>query len=329
MITGQRAFEGNSQASLISAIMARTPAPASMLQPLAPPALDRVITKCLAKDPDARWQDAGDLADELKWIAEGSAATTNRPAAAVAVQTRSAGRLGWAAAAILATVLAGVLLVKFLWRPLTTANASATRFSISLPDRSGFMPQSTGASTAPIAVSPDGRRIAFVATGADKNSQIWLRPLDTLAAQPVAGTNGASSPFWSPDSRFLAFFADGNLKKIDLNGGPALTLCAAPENQGGSWSASGVIIFSASGGVLQKVPAAGGVPVEHRRPERSVLCRVARFDRQHSGTERGLIECDLFARTSALPHRTSAHGAALRCAEACRDWRTVSDRRSD
>jgi Tol biopolymer transport system component len=114
-------------------------------------------------------------------------------------------------------------------------------------------------------VSPDGRRLAFVAIGPDRKTQIWVRPLDSLSAQALAGTEGASSPFWSPDSRFLGFFADGNLKKIDVAGGPSVTLCTAAENMGGTWSPNGVIVFSAAAASLQKVPAAGGVPAPATR----------------------------------------------------------------
>ena len=129
----------------------------------------------------------------------------------------------------------------------------------------------------PLAVSPDGRRIAFLAAGPDGTSRLWVRALDTLAAQALAGTEGASSPFWSPDSRALGFFAGGKLKKVDVSGGPALTVCDAPNNRGGTWSRDGIIVFNPSGNVaLQQVSAAGGTPTPatvlgpgeggHRRP---------------------------------------------------------------
>ena len=118
----------------------------------------------------------------------------------------------------------------------------------------------TGA-TAPVMISPDGHRVAFVAMSADGKSLLWVRSLDTLTAQSLAGTEGASAPFWSPDSRFLGFFAGGKLKKIDVSGGPPITLCDAPDNRGGTWNRDGVIVFAPTNtSALQKVSASGGVP---------------------------------------------------------------------
>ncbi len=119
----------------------------------------------------------------------------------------------------------------------------------------------SGAVVSPLAVSPDGRQIAIIATGADGKSQIWVRSLDTLAAQALAGTEGAFQPFWSPDSRFIGFFADGKLKKIEVSGGPPITLCDAPDPRAGTWNRNGVIFFAPTPtSALQKVSASGGVP---------------------------------------------------------------------
>jgi Tol biopolymer transport system component/predicted Ser/Thr protein kinase len=262
MVTGKRAFEGKSQASLISAIMSATPAPMSTLQPVAPPGLDRIVKKCLAKDPDERWQSARDLADELKWVAEGSTLAGVSATSALGTRSGRNSRVAWATAAILLVALiAGAALWarEHLQSPANTE--PAIRFEARFPDGWALAPpNNAGNSVAPVAVSPDGRRLAFVAIGPERKTQIWTRPLDALSAQPLAGTYGASSPFWSPDSRFLGFFADGQLKKIDVGGGPAVTLCAAAANLGGTWSADGIIVFSPASGALQKVPAAGGVP---------------------------------------------------------------------
>ena len=262
MVAGKRAFEGKSQASLISAIMSGTPAPLSALQPLTPLGLDRVVKKCLAKDADARWQSASDLEDELKWIAEGSGAAASTGASRTG--PRRGARVAWALAAILgAVVVAGAWLwVREYRRPAPDAGGTI-RFSATLPDGWGVAPvQASGPSVAPLAISPDGRRLAFVAIGPGKKTQIWIRPLDALSAVALPGTEGAASPFWSPDSRFLAFFADGQLKKIEAAGGPAVTLCAVPAQMGGTWGTSGTIVFApVTGSPLQKVSAAGGVPV--------------------------------------------------------------------
>ena len=136
------------------------------------------------------------------------------------------------------------------------------RFFVSPPETWSLpMLTPTGASAAPLAVSPDGRRIAFLAKSTDGKYLLWVRSLDTLTAQALAGTEGASSPFWSPDSRFLGFFAGGKLKKIDVSGGPPITVCDAPAGRGGAWNRDGVIVYTPTGNsAVQKVSASGGVP---------------------------------------------------------------------
>jgi Tol biopolymer transport system component/Ser/Thr protein kinase RdoA (MazF antagonist) len=266
MIAGRRAFEGKSQASLISSIMTGTPGPLSAQQPLTPPALERVVRKCLAKDPDARWQNASDLEDELKWILEGSVAAAAQ--AARGSGARRTARAGWAVAAMLGAAL---VVVAGLWvverRQSAPSTGGAIRFAATLPDGWAIAPvHSAGASTAPLAISPDGRRLAIVAIGPQKQTQIWIRPIDALSAAPLSGTEGAASPFWSPDSRFLAFFADGHLKKIDAAGGPPITLCDAPRQMGGTWGTGGVILFTAAASSpISKVSEAGGVPAPATR----------------------------------------------------------------
>ena len=117
------------------------------------------------------------------------------------------------------------------------------RFSAGTGRLAMTAPTASGAVVGPLAVSPDGRRIAIVATSADGKSQLWVRSLDTLTAQALAGTEGAFQPFWSPDSRFIGFFAGGKLKKIEVSGGPPITLCDAPDPRGGTWNRDGVIVF--------------------------------------------------------------------------------------
>jgi Tol biopolymer transport system component len=198
----------------------------------------------------------------LKWVAEGSALPA--PAGSgVFARTTSArsSRTAWATVAILSITLmtVGLLWAREHFHP--SPEPAAIRFETGFPEGWALAPVgAVGFSVAPVAISPDARRLAFVAIGPEKKNQIWIRPLDSLTAQPLAGTEGSSSPFWSPDNRFLGFFADGNLKKIDISGGPAVTLCPATENMGGTWSASGVIVFSPGAGSLQKVSTAGGVP---------------------------------------------------------------------
>jgi eukaryotic-like serine/threonine-protein kinase len=252
MATGKRAFEGKSQASLIAAILEREPPPMSSLQPMTPSALDRVVKKCLAKDPEKRWQAASDVCDELKWIAEGG---SHSASPTLSTTPRRFHERLLAVTAAIAVVAA--LILAFLYSRETLPEAAVLRMSILLPDNTTpDFPNGLGLP----ALSPDGKRIVFGAQTSDGKSPLWVRSLDALTAQPLAGTEGSAFPFWSPDSRFIAFFADGKLKKIDASGGPALTLADAPLGRGGSWSRDDVIIFAPAntGGALLRVSSAGG-----------------------------------------------------------------------
>jgi eukaryotic-like serine/threonine-protein kinase len=253
MLTGRRAFEGKSQASLISAIMTSEPAPLAALQPMTPAALGRVIKKCLAKDPDQRWQSAADLADELKWIAAGGSEVA-RPAEAGPT------RVPWAIGVIAAVVFAVSLFLMFLYLRRAPVEQAATKLSV-LPPANAVI----SSDSAP-AISPDGRKLAFVAADASGKTMLWVRPLDSLTAQPLAGTEEARQPFWSPDSRFLGFFSQSKLKKIETSGGPPQTVCdtGVIGNLGGTWSPDGVILLAGNGGnslsPIEAVSAAGGQP---------------------------------------------------------------------
>jgi Tol biopolymer transport system component/predicted Ser/Thr protein kinase len=250
MATGRKAFIGKSQASLIAAILATEPPPISSLQPLAPPALDRVVRTCLAKDPDERWQSAHDLLNEVKWIQEaGSAAAV--ATGPVAARRKSREALAWALAAAAALTAAAFA---YLWRDATREPPRMLQSTLLPPPKAAFnfFPGS------PV-LSPDGRRITFVAATEGKRL-LWVRPLNGLTAQPLVGTDNPVYPFWSPDSRFLGFFADGKLKKIDASGGPPQTLCDAPVARGGTWNRDGVILFAPQPRIgLYRVSASGGV----------------------------------------------------------------------
>src|SRR5713226_6679005 len=259
MATGKKAFEGKSQAGVIGAIMSSEPPPMSSLQPMTPPALDRLVKKCLAKEPEKRWQAASDVCDELKWIAEGGSQVGL--AMPLVAQRKSRERLALSVAVVL--LGAALALAGFEYVRRQAPTPQTMRFFVLPPETWTLagMGTVTSGSTAPLSVSPDGRRIAFVAGGPDGKYLLWVRSLDALTAQLLAGTEGASAPFWSPDSTALGFFAGGKLKKIDVAGGPATTLCDAPDNRGGTWSRNGVIVFNPGNRtMLQKVPASGGVP---------------------------------------------------------------------
>jgi eukaryotic-like serine/threonine-protein kinase len=268
MVTGRKAFAGASQASLIASILEKQPEAITSVQPLAPGALDHVVRKCMAKDPDERWQSAADVASELRWASETSAAAVSQPRPVADGRRRPALlRILAAAALVLLGLAAGLVLSRV--RRVSPAERSV--FTILPPEKAEL-----GDWTA---MSPDGRSVAFPAS-IDGTSTIWVRSLDSSSARSLPGTEGASFPFWSPDARSIGFFAGDKLKKIDLAGGPAMILADAPAARGGSWGREGVIVFSAraSSGIVQ-VPAAGGSPkpattvdksldeVTHRWPE--------------------------------------------------------------
>ncbi len=255
MATGRKAFSGASQASLISAIMQNDPPPISTVQPMSPPALDRVVKKCLAKDPEDRWQNAADLGSELKWIGEsGSQAGVAAP---VLASRRRSLRLSWIAAVAFALVAAALAAALLARRP---AALPVIHASILAPDGSEFI--STRINAGPVEISPDGRRLAFTARKGEGPNLLWVRSVAEAAARPLAGTEGAERPFWSPDGKFIGFFAERALKKIDVNGGPVFTLAEANESRGGTWNRDGVILFTPDArGPVYRIPAAGGKPV--------------------------------------------------------------------
>jgi Tol biopolymer transport system component len=246
MATGQKAFSGKSQASLIAAILEREPPAISTVQPMAPASLDRAVRRCVAKEPDRRWQSARDLALELEDVRE-RAESAGREAGRTPRSVR--GAAGWVTAGVLLLALLGSLLLGRHAVQTTTVNP--LRFAISPPSGAGFqgMP----------AVSPDGRKLAFVATTSEGRDLLFLRPLDALDARRLEGTEGAAFPFWSPDGRYIAFFAQGKLAKIDVSGGSPQILCDAPNPRGGSWSSRGTIVFSVNtGGEIHRVAENGG-----------------------------------------------------------------------
>src|SRR6266566_2138300 len=248
MATGKKAFSGKSQASLAGAILRDDPTSVTEIAPMLPPALNRVIKTCMAKDPEDRFQTAHDAKLQLQWIAEGGS-QAGLPAP-VAARRKSRERLAWGVAAA-AVVAAAALGFGFARR--APAKPRAFRFEIAPPE--GII-----AIDAP-RVSPDGRYLAFSATDSEGKTRIWVRPMNALTAQPLTGTEGTGRPFWSHDSRFLGFMAEGKLKKIEVTGGPAQKICDAPTGADGSWSSQGVILFDGTGkDPIYRVPAAGGTP---------------------------------------------------------------------
>ena len=247
MVTGHRAFEGKSQASLIAAIMEREPPSISTVQPMTPPALDHVVRKCLAKDPDDRWQSASDVAGELRWISEAdSKAGVPTP---VARRRRSRERLAWIVAAGAAAVAVAFASLWIAGRPDPPRVA---RFEVPVPEgqRAERKPS----------VSPDGSTIVFGLQSPSGSEQLWARPIAGLEAFPIPGTENSEVAFWSPDSRYIGFFSGGKLRKVPLSGGPSQVLCDAPTGDTGDWNEDGVILFDGSfNDLVFRVPAGGGI----------------------------------------------------------------------
>jgi serine/threonine-protein kinase len=253
MLTGRRPFEGNSQASVIAAILEHEPEPLSSIQPLTPPALERVVARCLAKDPDQRWQSAQDLASELNWIAEGGARTllpgmtrTSSPRAAVIIVAVSV-------FAALAGFIAGWSLAP---RP-SPPSALVTHVQIPVEPAEELPPRARS-----FTLSPDGRTLAFIGTN-NKKTQLYLRQLDQPTATPLEGTANASQPAYSPDGRWIAFYTGGvypgPMKKIPANGGPVQTICKLPEMPHGfAWLNDREIVWAPWMGPLMAVSADGG-----------------------------------------------------------------------
>ena len=252
MATGRKAFEGKSQASLIAAILEREPPPMSSLQPTTPFALDRVVRTCLAKDADARWQNAGDLARELKWIAEGGSPVAPATTSLAAKRSRQGAPVRWMAIVALAAIASAGAAALYL--RAVQPEAPEIRFEINVP-RPLLVPGDPG-----MAVSPDGRRLAYVGT-AEGRSVLFVRALNEVSAHALPGTTGAVSPFWSPDGRSLAFFGAGRLMRVDLSGGEPQFLASAPNSRGGAWGADNTIVFAPrpSGGLSRVSGAGGGV----------------------------------------------------------------------
>ncbi len=230
MLTGRRAFQASSQASLIAAILKEEPPPLLSLLPLTPPALERTVSKCLEKEPGRRWQSAADLRDELVWIAESGAA--------VPAPVSRRALFPWIAGAAAAGAGTVGLAVWALGRKSSPALTEATRFQFAPPEGTRLARQFTQQS---LALSPTGRRVAMIATG-ERGSMVWVQRLDSLTANPLPGTEGATMVFWSPDGAFIGFWAGGKIKKIPAEGGTSLPICDLSGAFSATWNSDNLIV---------------------------------------------------------------------------------------
>jgi len=275
MLIGRQAFEGETVSDVLAAIIRAEPEwealPAST-----PPSIQRLLRRCLEKDPRRRLQAIGEARIAIEETLNGAVGAGLVPALASSGGVPAGGQpqglplqpwrraLPWAVAAAGLLVAAALALAYF---GTSSAPLQPIRALISLPEKVSFAfnpPQG-----APV-LSPDGARLVFPARDASDKEALWVRPLDSLTAQRMEGTEDASFPFWSPDSRHIGFFQDGKLKKIDVTGGPPVLLCDAPGARGGAWSRNDVIVFAPQTlGGLSSVPTAGGTPTPVASPKGS------------------------------------------------------------
>jgi Tol biopolymer transport system component len=256
MLAGRRAFHKDSAADTISAILREDPPELSETNGNVNPSLDRVVRRCLEKNREQRFHSASDLAFALEALSgtQVSGAMTAVPTAEISKsehRRKLIDRLGWITAAFL---LAATLALALLYFRSAEPRAETMRFTLSAPDKKTYRGE--------LALSPDGRRIAFVVTGAGGRS-LWVRALDSVEVRELPGTAEATLPFWSPDGRFIGFFSDNKLKKVDTEGGSAQELAeVTADPRGGAWGPDGTIIFTPNyTSPLSKIPATGG-PVE-------------------------------------------------------------------
>ncbi|MBI3933362.1 MAG: PD40 domain-containing protein, partial [Acidobacteria bacterium] len=301
MLTGKKAFEGKSAPSVMAKILEVDPPPMSSLDPpgkTLPPAMDYVVKTCLAKDRDDRWQSATDLCRELKRIRDGGSQSAALTTTTVVAAPKSSWKRKLAFSAV-GTL--GLVIAVFAGMKINTPTPQpVSRVTISLPPGQRLAALEQPA----IAISPDGKNLVYVAVqdnqspdrergansaadqgplaygrGSDSVQMLYLRPLDSNESKPIAGTEGAVSPFFSPDGQWIGFFAGGKLKKVSVNGGAAVTLTSAPNPGGAAWSSQGTLALqptnaaqslqqvSQEGGALQPLTRVGGVEPYYRWPE--------------------------------------------------------------
>ena len=249
MLTGRRAFDGDNAASLIGAVLHTEPPSMTSLVPVTPPSLERIVTTCLAKDPDNRWQTARDLKRELEWVGQ--------PLAPAVARTQGRTPVRWMAATAIVAVIGAVA---YFRKPVPPQ--PVLRLSVRLPDEASFYHDTNSGGSA---ISPDGRLLAFIAKPKEGLPRLYVRPLDSHVARALPGTEGAGMPFWSPDGQSIGYFENRKLLRIDVAGGTPQTICNGGGNRGGTWNKDGVILFcmgaNYADATLYRVAATGGTPV--------------------------------------------------------------------
>ncbi len=270
MTAGKRPFDGKSQVGVLAAILEKEPEPISIVQPMTPPALDKLIRTCLAKDPDQRWQSAHDLKLQLESISEmGSKAGVP---AVVAGARRERKRLGTIFAVAGWVLAVAGLVAALLYSRRLAEEEQPIRAEIELPSGLDMNMNAFGGAV----ISPDGKRLAIPAA-TPNGSELWVRDLTSGKASLIPGTQGATFPFWSPDGNMIGFFSNGKMRTVAAAGGPVQIICDAPAGRGGAWSQAGMIVFTPnieeplykvgeSGGTPAAVTKLGGTGHTHRNP---------------------------------------------------------------
>jgi serine/threonine-protein kinase len=261
MLTGRRAFEGKSSASVIAAILEREPIPVSSLVPVVPPYVDRIISTCLAKEPEKRWQTASELQHVLRWTSQ-EAQTKG-----IDITPIKRPRLIWLyriAAGIVLLGLGFIVGIKIFNRPTEVRRSQTVqRLSIQLQEKEPLSPVGSaplGIGRPALALAPDGSKLVYVGER-EGETALYMRPLDSQNAQKLPGTGGAYNPFFSTDGQWVAFFSGNQLKKISIAGGQPITLCEATNTYGAIWTDDGKIYFAPKeAGNLSRISAEGGLP---------------------------------------------------------------------
>ena len=279
LASGHLPFKGEYESALIYEIINSYPEPVSIFREDVEPELESIIMECLEKDPNERYQSARELAKNLKRFRRDSSrqrisrtsATYNVPQGPSAIRETSQTstqvstkkqsnreRVAWATAIVF---LVAFIAIAYSYFTAPEPDRTTIRASILSPEQADFAFTVSGFEGGHIAISPDGSKLAFVATDSLGKNHLWVQPLNALSGQQLSGTEGAYYPFWSADSRFIAFFAQGKLKKINTAGGPPVTICDASQGRGGSWNLEDNIIFAPDyNSGIYKVSAGGGNP---------------------------------------------------------------------
>jgi serine/threonine protein kinase/Tol biopolymer transport system component len=253
MLSGRRAFKRESAIETLNAILKEEPAELTTTEPHIAPALERVVWHCLEKNPERRFQSATDVVFALESVS-GLTSYPSQQTIALGSPSKSSRwtreRLIWlGVCALLLLVAILALAVAYFSKPERRTHAA----HLALP-----VPEKT-TRPAHVTVSPDGLRVAFVTSNAEGKRELWVRSLNAAKAEPLAGTEGAVSPFWSPDSQSIGYFANGKLFKVDASRGRPQFICDVREDRGGAWNRDGVILFAGPEG-LSRVSAQGGTP---------------------------------------------------------------------